>query len=576
MKWLYDMRIGKKLVSAFVAVALLAGTVGVIGIMNMRSIDKDYTELYVDYGIALGDIAAAGIEYQDMRATTRDVILRQNSSEKEDLINKIKDMDRQIAESLAQFETSIRSDEIRVVFESLQEAVTQYAAVRNQAIDMVMAGQSDQAYRYLLAEGTQYSGRIERDIDQLFTQKVDGGQTESVALTEQVNTTIGAMVIVVVAAVIIAILFGLFLSRIIGRPVRQLVQSAERIADGDLNVTIELNSKDEIGELAAAFRKMADNLNEVMTNIRGAAEQVASGARLVSESSISLSQGATEQASSVEQLTASIEEIASQTRLNADNSRDANMLADTARNNADQGNRQMQEMLSAMEEINLSSEKISKIIKVIDEIAFQTNILALNAAVEAARAGQHGKGFAVVAEEVRNLAARSANAAKETTEMIEGSVKKVEGGRKIANETATALHMIVDDVAKVADLINRIAVASREQAVGIEQVNLGITQVSQVIQSNSATSEESAASSEELTSQAEMLKEQVARFKVRKSYPKNAPYSGQDELSPELLAMIGQLSDKRKRSSAYVEGNADHAASGSRQIALSDSEFGKY
>jgi methyl-accepting chemotaxis protein len=295
--------------------------------------------------------------------------------------------------------------------------------------------------------------------------------------------------------------------------VREAVRIIEQVTAGDLTVSVPvLSEKDQLG---TGLAELVDSFHRLAGTIVTATDQVASGASLVSDSSLTLSEGATHQASTVQQLTASLEVISEQTNTNAGNAEKANALAKNARAKAAEGNVQMKDMLKAMDDIAVSSGNIAKIIKVIDDIAFQTNILALNAAVEAARAGQHGKGFAVVAEEVRSLAAKSAGAAKETTEMIENSVRKVEAGTKIASQTARALDEIITNVEGAADLISSIAASSLEQAQGIGQLNLGITQVSQVTQTNAATAQESAAASEELSSQAAQLKEHVAVFKLK-------------------------------------------------------------
>ncbi|MGE4553030.1 MAG: methyl-accepting chemotaxis protein [Desulfovibrionaceae bacterium] len=294
---------------------------------------------------------------------------------------------------------------------------------------------------------------------------------------------------------------------------QQKAELAEAIAGGDLSNDVHLASdKDQLGR---ALRTMTDNLNSLLGQINEATVQVAAGSTEVSDSSQSLSQGATEQAASLEEITSSMTQIGSQTKTNAENAAQANQMASNARSAAETGTGEMQRMVQAMGEINDSSQAIAKIIKVIDEIAFQTNLLALNAAVEAARAGSHGKGFAVVAEEVRNLAGRSAKAAQETAELIEGSVDKVKNGTSIAHQTAESLTKIVDASAKVADLVAEIAAASNEQAEGVSQVNVGLTQIDQVTQQNTANAEETASAAEELSGQAEQLKQVLARFRLR-------------------------------------------------------------
>lgn len=305
--------------------------------------------------------------------------------------------------------------------------------------------------------------------------------------------------------------------------IQEITEVLSEISRGNLNLAITENYKGDFVVIKDSLNNIVETLSQVLSDIKVASDQVASGSRQVSDGSQTLSQGSTEQASAIQQLTASMNEMASQTRDNASNSNEVNTLVERTKAHAEKGNIHMKEMLSSMEEINQSSANISRIIKVIDDIAFQTNILALNAAVEAARAGAHGKGFAVVAEEVRNLAARSAEAAKDTTTLIEGSINKVQAGSAIANETAAALDQIVNEIEKVAVLIDKIALASNDQATGIIQINKGIEQVSTVIQNNSATAEESAAASEELSSQAELLKEMVSRFKINLGLPGGEP-----------------------------------------------------
>ena len=297
--------------------------------------------------------------------------------------------------------------------------------------------------------------------------------------------------------------------------IRNQAKAAQAVAEGDM--TVEVVPASDVDTMGNALKTLVERNGNALGNINDAAYQVMTSASQVASASEALAQGSTEQASAIEQITSSISEIAEKTRENADQANNAANLVNEAIVDVEKGNEEMREMVIAMEEINKSSESISKIIKVIDDIAFQTNILALNAAVEAARAGDAGKGFAVVAEEVRNLAAKSAAAAEETAEMIEASIAKVAVGSRLADETAKALEDISNAVKQSEVLINNIAESSNYQATAVAQINQGIGQVSQVVQTNSATSEECAAASEELSNQAVRMRDLLSIYKLDES-----------------------------------------------------------
>ncbi|MEG0778368.1 MAG: methyl-accepting chemotaxis protein [Oscillospiraceae bacterium] len=396
---------------------------------------------------------------------------------------------------------------------------------------------------------------------------VETGQGWSLAVTAELNefiqSTINAIVITLVlvaVAVVVGIFITLWLARSITKPLVEVETAALKMAEGDYDVIITYKSKNELGSLADSMRSMMlttkdiiidtsrglveiangnfnvrpqaeyigvftgvkdamlriiTDLSNTMEQIQTASDQVSLGSEQVSGGAQALAQGSTEQASSVQELSASITEIAQEVKNNAANAANANEKVGVVGSSIHESNEQMSHMMGAMSEISDSSQQIGKIIKTIEDIAFQTNILALNAAVEAARAGAAGKGFAVVADEVRNLATKSSEAAKQTNVLIENSVNLVSNGVQIATDTAKSLQEVVDGAQDITELIAKISNASAGQSESVTRINLGVEQISSVVQMNSATAEQSAAASEELSGQALMLKSLVSTFKLK-------------------------------------------------------------
>ncbi len=429
-------------------------------------------------------------------------------------------------------------------------------------------------------------------------------------LHELHNTGIFWQSIVCLIITIVAIIILWLASGSIARPIREAAGMADKIREGDFDQRLTVKSKDEVGQLGTSLNEMADslhkavqvankiadkdldvevvlasdhdqlgialqkmtsNLNEVMGQVQSTGEKIASGAAQSSDASQSLSQATTESAASLEEITSSISQINSQTQQNSANAQQANQLATAARGSAATGGQRMEDMNSAMHDLNESADKIAKIIKVIDEIAFQTNLLALNAAVEAARAGTYGKGFAVVAEEVRNLAGRSAKAAKETAELLESNEELVNTANSIAKQTGEALNEIVDGITKAADLVAEIAAASKEQASGIAQIGEGLHQIESATQQNTANAEETASVSEQLSGQARILHNILSQFQLK------LHGGGNRELTAITSAAVPRKSEQitsKKRPQLLMDKRPHNPKNA--EINLDDDEFGKF
>lgn len=569
MMFFKNMKIGTKLMVFMVILEFLIAAIAYYGISVVKENDATYETIMADDVMISCNAYEMGMHFNDARVN---MLLGLNAQDPAKVQMFIAAMEKDLnhsEENLKKMQESAYTDAAKAAVANVTNNYNTFRQETVAALKAKQAGQvqSPEAQAAASAKFAKLEGDIANQLEEIADMGYSSAQSRDKAATEEMNSDVRNIILITLFLLVVSSAAGFLFNQDVKKRLGQLGQSADRIAEGDLATEVVTSTGDELGDVAASFEIMRQRVHKVLLEINQGADQVAAGAHNVSDASVALSQGASQQAASVEQLSASIAEIASQTASNAQNAEKANDLTVGTKEKAQLGNEEMQEMLSAMEEINASSANISKIIKVIDEIAFQTNILALNAAVEAARAGQHGKGFAVVAEEVRNLAARSAKAAKETTDMIEGSMAKVETGREIAHKTADALNAIVGDVSSVADIVANIAKASNEQKLALEQINQGVQQVSQVVQANSSTSEEAATASQNLNQQADIMRANVGKFRLSNSGGSFYGGNGGSAIQKPDLTSAG-------RQPAVVPAKPGVKP---RTIALTDDEgFGKY
>lgn len=554
-----DMPIKKRLLISFIIISILSNMAGVVGLIFLQKTSSEYNTALLKYGMSQGDIGKLGIEIEKTNTLVRDILFIKDESE-------LKSIKKELVTSLDVIEGSLDSignymvtSEEKDIFNRIRTNLAKYKQTRNQVVIYSLSGRKDDGLALFRSEGTTIMNQISSDISLLLQKKIDNCNELADELMILKSISIICVIVAIIASSALVLVISKNLTKEISQPIDIMRKVAEEIADGNLDVSVDIESKDEFGMLAFAFSKMINNLkayiseisiilgnisrgdlitstnedykgnfieikqsldnivkslSDVFTNIKTTSDNVNLNCEQVANTAQILSERSVKQSDSVEKLSYYMNEINEQVQSNAQNAKNTNDITISLGSDIEKCNMKMEEMLISMGNIESASRDINNIINTINNIASQTELLALNAAIEAARAGDAGKGFAVVADQVRKLSGESANAVTQTSNLIKNCIEAVNGGKKLAEDTAMSLLEIVNNTKKATEFVSEIDSASEEQATSIEQINNDIINILEIIQENSETAKESACASQDLTAQAETLNKMIQRFKI--------------------------------------------------------------
>lgn len=560
LKKLNNMKVQKRLVLCFVISVIIASISGVLGIVLLIKSDQNYSKALVENGFSQGEIGTFNTYLNKGGAVVRDIIVLTDEKDILAAVAELEEIQTQTSDALKEVIVNCQTPEEKKYIQIIEEKLPLYRELRNQVTDLGLANRNDEALDLFRTKARPVLNEIMKAAEELRDLNITMGNEVSSSLTLQSNITIIAILIVILLTMCVSILFAVKIAKTFSEPILQVRDASMQLAQGNLDIQLENDTMDEVGEMARAFikatsmmkgiiKEVSDSLTEVAANnfnihinaefkgdfkniqialesivkslsqtmlqINEASSQVALGAGQLSESAQSLAEGATEQAGAVEELTATIENITSESEVSAENAINAYEQAKKYEQEAEIGNKEMKQLIQAMEHISNTSKKIENIITEIEDIASQTNMLSLNASIEAARAGEAGRGFAVVADQIGKLASDSAKSAINTRELISSSISEIETSNLITQRTSEALEQVIVGIKNLAENSKDFSEMSTAQSATMKQVERGIEQISSIVQMNSAAAQETSATSEELSAQSENLKMLVEQFKLK-------------------------------------------------------------